>query len=93
VTNAGATEAICRKRVGLVPDAIRHSFETFAAKALLMQLRFGYTASPEVRHLIQMHQDANTLVYESHKVFPQLPLMTGLHHAEIERTWDSTRPA
>lgn len=75
--DSGAIEAIRRKRVDFVPHVLKHSFETFAAKALLTEVRFGYALSAELRSLVETRLDINTLVYESRKVFPQLPIVGG----------------
>jgi|GEM_PF-5569647 len=76
ITDAGAIEAVRRKRVGFVSNAIRHSFRTFAAKALLTQIRFGYSSSAGIKDLVETNLHSDVLVYESKKVFPQLSLIS-----------------
>ena len=91
LTDAGAIEAIRRRRVGFVCGVIKHSYATFAAKALLMQMRFGYSASPEVSALVDAQMDTNTLVYESRKVFPELPIVSRVPQVReraCELTWE-----
>jgi len=68
--DAGAIEAIRRQRLSFVRNAIVHSETTFAAKALLVQLRFGYCTDESVQLFIGKHLEFRTLVYESKKVFP-----------------------
>ncbi|PYT29341.1 MAG: hypothetical protein DMG57_11985 [Acidobacteria bacterium] len=41
--DGGAIKAIHQKRIGFVRGVIRHSEETFAAKALILDLRLKYT--------------------------------------------------
>jgi hypothetical protein len=72
-TDAGAIESIRKRRVGFVEKRISHSCDTFAAKALLLQLRFGYDVSVEMNHFIKKNLEKQTLLYESLKVFAQLP--------------------
>ena len=62
-------------RVGLVESAISHSYMTFAAKALLVELRFGYRGSVDMEHFIKKHLEKDTLLYESMKAFPTLPVL------------------
>src|SRR2546426_2898459 len=59
--DAGAIESIRRMRVGLVESAISHSYMTFAAKALLVELRFGYRGSVDMEHFIKKHLEKDTL--------------------------------
>ena len=73
--DAGAIESIRRMRVGLVESAISHSHMTFAAKALLVELRFGYIASVDMERFIKRHLEKDTLLYESRKTFPGLPVL------------------
>jgi hypothetical protein len=75
VADAGAVDAIRERRVGFVHNVIRHSHETFAAKALLAQLRFGYSTSSALDLLIKTHLERGSLLYESRKVFPGLSLI------------------
>lgn len=75
IVDAGAIDAIRRKQVGFVPNVIRHSRDTFAAKALLTQLRFGYSISTALGLLIETHLERGSLLYESRKIFPGLALL------------------
>ena len=73
-TDAGAIESIRQKRVGFVERSITHSAPTFAAKAMLMQLRNQYEASIPMEYFIRKHLDEETLLYESCKIFPGLSI-------------------
>ncbi|MGC2476654.1 MAG: hypothetical protein WA485_20135 [Candidatus Sulfotelmatobacter sp.] len=73
--DAGAIQAIRRKQVDFVPNVIRHSADTFAAKALLMQLRFNYSISSGLQHLILRNLSFRTLQHESYKVFPEISIL------------------
>lgn len=75
VFDLGAIGSIRRKQVGLVDGVIRHSSRTFAAKALLSQTRFGYSASRGVEFLIKRHLEGESLLHESHKTFPGLAVV------------------
>jgi hypothetical protein len=68
--DAGAIEAIRYKRLGFAEDAIRHSLDTFAAKALLLQLRLKYQATDEMQRFMTQNLYIPTLLYEAAKVFP-----------------------
>jgi hypothetical protein len=81
VADAGAIDAIRGRRVGLVHNVILHSPETFAAKALLAQLRFGYSTSIALELLIETHLERGSLLYESRKVFPGLALLSSTSSA------------
>ena len=74
--DAGAIQSIRRMRVGFVAGAIGHSHTTFAAKALLVQLRFGYDVSDGVGRFIKRHLEKDILSYESVKTFPRLPVLS-----------------
>ena len=74
--DAGAIESIRRMRVGFVESAISHSHATFAAKALLAQLRFRYSLSHPMQRFIRRHLEKDTLVYESLKAFPTLTALS-----------------
>lgn len=78
-TDAGAVESVRRRRLSFVSHAIKHSRETFAAKALLTQLRFGYSMSAELQHLVETHLDHGVFLYESRKVFLQLPSVSPIN--------------
>jgi hypothetical protein len=73
--DAGAIESIRRMRVGFVEGAICHSHATFAAKALLVQLRFGYSMSVRMERFIDRHLEESTLLHESLKSFPALSVI------------------
>ena len=74
-TDAGAIKSIRRMEAGFVESAIRHSPTTFAAKALLIQLRFGYSVSVPMERFIKRHLEKDTLLYESRKIFPALSVV------------------
>jgi hypothetical protein len=69
VLNGGAIEAIRRRQVDFVHRAIRHSEETFAAKALLLNLRLKYAVSGELKQFVTAHLHLPSLTYEARKVF------------------------
>lgn len=73
--NAGAVESIRRRRVDFVERAISHSQTTFAAKALLVQLRFGFSPSVRMERFIKRHLEEGSLLHESVKSFPALPVI------------------
>jgi hypothetical protein len=68
--DAGAIEAIRYKRLGFADNAIRHSIDTFAAKALLLRLRLKYQLTDEMQRFIATNLYLPTLLYEAAKVFP-----------------------
>jgi hypothetical protein len=68
--DAGAIEAIRHKRLGFAEDAIHHSIDTFAAKALLLHLRLKYQLRDEMQHFVARNLQLNSLQYETAKVFP-----------------------
>lgn len=72
LTDAGAIRAIRLKQVGFVSDRIQHSSNTFAAKALLLHLRFGYSLAADVQQSIQKYLVMQTLRYECSKIFPHV---------------------
>jgi hypothetical protein len=73
--DAGAVESIRRMRLDFVERAINHSHPTFAAKALLAQMRFGYSISVPMERFINRHLDEGSLVHESLKSFPALSVI------------------
>jgi hypothetical protein len=75
VYDLGAVDSIRREQVGLVKGVIRHSFRTFAAKALLSQIRFGYSASQDVARQVQRYLEEKSLLHESRKAFPNLEVI------------------
>ena|SRR5258708_6023514 len=68
--DAGAIEAIRKKRLGFVENVIRHSTDTFAAKALLLNLRSGLQLTSEMERFVSRHLRTGSLQYETAKVFP-----------------------
>jgi len=68
--DAGAIKAIQQKRIGFVEHAIRHSEETFAAKALLLDLRLKYTLASDLRRFVNARLDYSCLEHEMGKLFP-----------------------
>lgn len=75
--DAGAMQAVRGNTLGFVRHAIRHSRATFAAKALLSQLRFGCRVDAPVQRFIARHLDQKTLIYEASKVFPGVAILGG----------------
>lgn len=75
IADTGALDSIRREQVGMVETAIPHSLDTFAAKALLCQLRFGYSVSVAIRSLIETHLQVGSLLHESRKAFPGFELV------------------
>ncbi len=73
--DAGAIDAVHNKRLSFVRNAIAHSNSTFAAKALLAQLRFSYTMDSELFTFVSEHLDYSALLHESLKAFPNLPVL------------------
>lgn len=78
--DGGAIEAIRRKRLGFAEDVIRHSSDTFAAKAVLLELRLKYDLTDAMRHLIAAHLQPGSLVYETAKVFPGAAVLYSRQH-------------
>jgi hypothetical protein len=68
--DGGAIKAVRHRQVDFVYRAIRHSEETFAAKALLLDLRLKYGMSGELNRFVMAHLHLPTLTYEARKVFP-----------------------
>ena len=80
--DGGAIEASRHKRLGFAEDAIRHSVDTFAAKAILLQLRLDYQLTDEMRHFVAANLQPGSLLYETAKVFPAaavLPFHSATH--------------
>ncbi|HZD93758.1 MAG TPA: hypothetical protein VE133_05855, partial [Candidatus Sulfotelmatobacter sp.] len=80
--DAGAIEAIHHKRLGFTEDAIRHSTDTFAAKALLLHLRLKYQLTGETQQFITAHLQPQSLLYETTKVFPGAAVLFSSHSAQ-----------
>lgn len=74
--DAGAIEAIRYKRLGFAEDAIRHSIDTFAAKALLLDLRLKYQLTDEMQHFVATNLQSGSLRYETAKVFPNAAMLS-----------------
>lgn len=68
--DAGAIRAIKQRRIDFVAGAIRHSANTFAAKALLLQMRLQYSPSRDLDHFALTHLSIGHLQHEVSKVFP-----------------------
>lgn len=87
--DAGAIEAIRHKRLSFLEDAIRHSADTFAAKAVLLQLRLNYQLASEMRHFVAANLQTGSLLYETAKVFPgaaALPLLPESYRSSYLRS-------
>jgi hypothetical protein len=76
LTDAGAIDSVRDKHVAFVRNAIVHSEPTFAAKALLSQLRFSCTIDSELQSFVSKHLNRSALLHESLKAFPGLPVLT-----------------
>ena len=81
--DAGAIEAIRYKQLGFAQDAIRHSIDTFAAKALLLQLRLKYQVTDEMQRFVAQNLCVPTLLYEAVKVFPGAAILNSMPASEI----------
>lgn len=73
--DAGAIEAIRKKRLGFAENTIRHSADTFAAKALLLHLRSGCSVIGDLRHFIADNLRLPALLHETNKVFPHAAVL------------------
>jgi hypothetical protein len=78
--DAGAIDAIRHQRLGFAEDAIRHSTDTFAAKALLLHLRLGYYLTEDMQRFIAANLHSHSLLYETAKVFPDVAALP-FHHS------------
>jgi hypothetical protein len=74
--DAGAIEAIRHKRLGFAENAIRHSVDTFAAKALLLHLRLKYQFTDEMQHFVARNMQSDSLLYETAKVCPGVAVLS-----------------
>lgn len=68
--DGGAIEAIRHKRLDFASGAIRHSADTFAAKALLLNLRLQYELAAGMKRFVSSHLESAALLHEAGKVFP-----------------------
>jgi hypothetical protein len=73
--DAGAIEAVRRHRVSFAEAAIHHSRQTFAAKALLLDLRLNFRLAPDMKRFVMRHLETTSLLYEAKKVFPSLAVL------------------
>jgi hypothetical protein len=73
--DAGAIDSIRKGHLNFVQNAIVHSRATFAAKALLSQVRFSYTVEPGLHNFIAKYLDHGTLLHESLKTFPNIVIL------------------
>ena len=74
--DAGAIDAIRRKRLGFADDVIYHSTDTFAAKALLLHLRLNYQLTDEMRAFVAANLLSGSLLHEASKVLPCVPVLS-----------------
>jgi hypothetical protein len=77
--DGGAIDSLRKNQVDFVEHVLQHSHETFAAKAVLLNLRFGYRLSKPLNRFVNAYLDSHTLAYEARKVFPgllELPFST-----------------
>lgn len=84
VLDGGAIKAVRQRRVDFVHHAIPHSEDTFAAKALLLNLRLKYAMSGELRRFVTAHLHFPTLAYEARKVFPNFVTVASVRDAHRE---------
>jgi hypothetical protein len=61
VLDGGAIKAVRQRQVDFVYRALRHSEDTFAAKALLLNLRLKYDMSAELSQFVAAHLHLPTL--------------------------------
>jgi len=69
VLDGGAIKAVLQRQVAFVYRAIRHSEDTFAAKALLLNIRLKYAMSADLNRFVAAHLKLPSLAYEARKVF------------------------
>lgn len=74
--DAGAIESIRRKRLGFADDVIYHSADTFAAKALLLNLRLNYQLTDEMHLFVAANLQPASLLHETAKVFPNAAVLS-----------------
>jgi hypothetical protein len=74
----GGLESIRHKRVDIARHAILHSQATFAAKALMLELKHSQSLSPALMVFVKHHLDRNALLHEAQKNFPSDKLPTQL---------------
>jgi len=79
--DAGAIEAIRKKRLGFAEGAICHSADTFAAKALLLHLRSDCVLSSDLRQFIADNLRLPALFHEMKKVFPNSAVLPRLSNS------------
>jgi hypothetical protein len=75
LTDAGALDSVRNRHVAFVRNAIVHSESTFAAKALLYQLRFSVTIESELQSFVSKQLNGPALLHESLKAFPGLAVL------------------
>jgi hypothetical protein len=90
--DAGAIEATRHRRVGFAEAAIHHSHQTFAAKALLLDLRLNFRLAPDMKRFVMQHLESTSLLYEARKVFPTLAILPAAEK-EPSLTESSPRPS
>ena len=73
--DGGAIRAVQQKQIDFVHRAVRHTEETFAAKALLLDLRVKYVLSGELIQFINTHLQVPSLSYEAGKIFPRFVVL------------------
>jgi hypothetical protein len=76
VVDGGAIKAVQDRQLDFVCGAIRHSDDTFAAKAILLDLRLKFALSGELKRFVTAHLHPTTLVYEAQKVLPNFTTLT-----------------
>jgi hypothetical protein len=83
--DAGVVEAVRRQELSFLRNRIVHSRGTFAAKAVLLQLRFGWSMSAELERFVGKHLTHRALLHEALKVFPGVSVLNrSLHQDQSE---------
>jgi len=75
LTDAGAIDSVRDRHVAFVRNAIVHSEPTFAAKALLYQIRFSCTIDFQLQSFVSEHLNRSALLHEALKAFPGLAVL------------------
>lgn len=73
--DTGAVAAVHGGSVSFAEGVIHHSHSTFAAKALMLNLRLNYKLSSKMNRFIARHLENDSLLHEALKAFPHLPIL------------------
>jgi hypothetical protein len=66
--DCGAVSSLKHRTIDLVPDALLHDRATFAARAILLALRFSFQLSRRLQNFTLSHFDAKVFRYELGKL-------------------------